>query len=225
MPGAIKLETDENGNAVKKRLGNTVAPWQGGFGINATFHGFDASVFCNYSFGNKIVNGTKLASCFNWGSRKGYNLNNDFTGRYTGLDLNTGINIATNPGSDDVIAAYGTQEAAIARLNETNQGASTWNPAVVGTMSLMDYAVEDASFLRIQNVTLGYTLPKALVNKLYLSNVRFYVTGYNLLTITSYSGSDPETDVSSKKNPMCPGIDYAAYPKSRLFVFGVNVSF
>ena len=225
MPGAIKLETDEDGNAVKKRLGNTVAPWQGGFGINATFHGFDASVFCNYSFGNKIVNGTKLASCFNWGSRKGYNLNNDFTGRYTGLDLNTGINIATNPGSDDVIAAYGTQEAAIARLNEMNQGASTWNPAVVGTMSLMDYAVEDASFLRIQNVTLGYTLPKALVNKLYLSNVRFYVTGYNLLTITSYSGSDPETDVSSKKNPMCPGIDYAAYPKSRLFVFGVNVSF
>ena len=225
IPGAIKLETDEDGNAVKKRLGNTVAPWQGGFGINATFHGFDASVFCNYSFGNKIVNGTKLASCFNWGSRKGYNLNNDFIGRYTGLDLNTGINIAANPGSDDAIAAYGTQEAAITRLNEMNQGASTWNPAAVGTMSLMDYAVEDASFLRIQNVTLGYTLPKALVNKLYLSNVRFYVTGYNLLTITSYSGSDPETDVSSKKNPMCPGIDYAAYPKSRLFVFGVNVSF
>lgn len=39
IPGAIKLETDEDGNAVKKRLGNTVAPWQGGFGINATFHG------------------------------------------------------------------------------------------------------------------------------------------------------------------------------------------
>ena len=92
-------------------------------------------------------------------------------------------------------------------------------------MPLIDYAVEDASFLRIQNVTLGYTLPKKFVKRLALSNVRFYFTGYNLLTITSYSGSDPETDVSSKKNAMCPGIDYAAYPKSRLYVFGVNVSF
>ena len=225
MPGAVKVETDENGNAKKQRLGNTVAPWQGGFGVNATFHGFDASVFCNFSFGNKIVNGSKLASCFNWGSRKGYNLNDDFVGRYTGLDLTTGVNIASNPASDDAIAAYGSTEAAIARLNEMNQGASIWNPAAVGTMSLMDYAVENASFLRVQNVTVGYTLPKALVQKMYLTNVRFYFTGYNLLTITSYSGTDPETDVSSKKNPMCPGIDYAAYPKSRLFVFGVNVSF
>ena len=92
-------------------------------------------------------------------------------------------------------------------------------------MPLIDYAVENASFLRIQNVTLGYTLPKSFVKKLALTNVRFYFTGYNLLTITSYSGSDPETDVSSKKNAMCPGVDYAAYPKSRLYVFGVNVSF
>ena len=224
-PGAIKVETDENGNAKKQRLGNTVAPWQGGFGINATFHGFDASVFCNFSFGNKIVNGSKLASSFALLARKGYNLNKDFVGRYTGLDLATGINITDNPAADAVIAAYGSTEAAIARLNEINQNASIWNPTVVGTMSLMDYAVENASFLRVQNITLGYTLPKTLVQKMYLSNVRFYVTGYNLFTITSYSGTDPETDVSSKKNPMCPGIDYAAYPKSRLFVFGVNVSF
>ena len=225
MPGAIKVETDEKGNAKKQRLGNTVAPWQGGFGVNANFYGFDASVFCNFSFGNKIVNGSKLASSFYLDSRKGYNLNKDFVGRYTGLDLATGINIADNPVSDDVIAAYGSTEAAITRLNEINQNASIWNPVAVGNMSLMDYAVENASYLRVQNVTLGYTLPKALVKKIYLSNVRFYVTGYNLLTITSYSGTDPETDVSSKKNPMCPGIDYAAYPKSRLFVFGVNVSF
>lgn len=92
-------------------------------------------------------------------------------------------------------------------------------------MSLTSNFVEDASFLRLQNVTLGYTLPKKLVNKVLLNNVRFYFTGYNLLTITGYSGSDPEADTSSRKNPMCPGIDYAAYPKSRLYVFGVNVSF
>lgn len=223
VPGAIKVERDADGKPLKQRLGNTVAPWTGGFGINATFHGFDASVFCNYSFGNKLINGTKLASSFRWGSKPNYNVNSDFNTRYTGLDVNTGINITNNFAS--AIKEYGSVEAAIARLNEINQGATIWNPALISNMGLLDYAVEDASFLRIQNVTLGYTLPKKFVKKLALSNVRFYFTGYNLLTITSYSGTDPETDVSSKSKAMCPGIDYAAYPKSRLYVFGVNVSF
>ena len=222
-PGAIKLEADENGKAIKQRLGNTIAPWTGGFGFNATFHGFDASVFCNYSFGNKIVNGTKLASSFYQGSRKGYNLNNDFINRYTCVDPATGVNL-TKP-SSTVIAQYGGIENIYNTLNAINANASVFNPCVTGTMSITDYAVEDGSFLRLQTLTLGYTLPKYLIKKVNLSNVRFYATAYNLLTITGYSGSDPETDTSSKKNPMCPGIDYAAYPKSRSFVFGVNVSF
>ena len=72
---------------------------------------------------------------------------------------------------------------------------------------------------------MGYTLPKKLVQKVWLSNVRIYFTGYNLLTFTGYTGYDPEVDTSSKSNPMCPGIDYAAYPKSRSYVAGINVSF
>ena len=64
-----------------------------------------------------------------------------------------------------------------------------------------------------------------LVNKCYMQNVRIYFTGYNLLCFTNYSGYDPEVDTSSKKNPMTPGIDYAAYPKSRTFVGGINVTF
>ena len=92
-------------------------------------------------------------------------------------------------------------------------------------MYLTDYFVESASFLRLQNLTVGYTLPKKLLKNIFLNNVRFYFTGYNLLTITGYSGNDPEVDSSSKKSPMSPGVDYASYPKSRLYVFGVNVSF
>ncbi len=222
-PGAVKLQADENGNALKQRLGNTIAPWTGGFGFNATFHGFDASVFCNYSLGNKIVNGTKLASSFFQGSRKGYNLNADFQNRYTCVDPATGTNL-TKPTST-IIAQYGSIENVYKRLNEINANASMYNPCVTGTMSITDYAVESGSFLRLQSLTLGYTLPKQLLSHVFLSNVRFYATAYNLLTFTGYSGSDPETDTSSKKNPMCPGIDYAAYPKSRVFVFGVNVSF
>jgi hypothetical protein len=64
-----------------------------------------------------------------------------------------------------------------------------------------------------------------MVQKAFMQNVRFYVTGYNLFVLTDYSGADPEVDTSSKKNAMTPGVDYASYPKSRSFVAGVNVTF
>ena len=113
----------------------------------------------------------------------------------------------------------------MARLNELNANANIWNPAGVTAMRIIDYAVEDASFLRVQNITVGYTLPKKWVKAVWLENVRIYFTGYNLFCITGYDGYDPEVDTSSKKNPMCPGVDYATYPKSRTFVGGINVTF
>jgi hypothetical protein len=61
------------------------------------------------------------------------------------------------------------------------------------------------------------------VKKAFIESLRIYFTAHNLATWTNYSGYDPEVDVS--KNPMCPGIDYAAYPKSRSYVMGVNVTF
>ena len=93
------------------------------------------------------------------------------------------------------------------------------------TMQLTDYAVEKASFLRLNNITIGYSLPKTIVRRAFMQNVRIYLTGYNLFCWTNYSGADPEVDTSSKKNAMTPGIDYAAYPKSRTFVGGINVTF
>jgi len=221
-PGSPKLKVDEEGNPVKERLGNTIAPWSGGFGFNATFHGFDASVFFNYQFGNKIVNGTKLGSSFFQDTRRGYNINGDFYNRYTSIDPANGVSLS-NPTS--VEALYGGVDNVIARLNEINANASIYNPTLVTKMYLTDYAIESASFLRLQNVTIGYTLPKSLLKKVFLNNVRFYFTGYNLFTVTGYSGNDPEVDTSSKKSQMSPGVDYASYPKSRLYVFGVNVSF
>ncbi len=224
-PGGLKLKCDEDGTPIKQRLGNTVAPWAGGFGFNARYKQFDFTLYCNYSFGNQIVNGTKLATSFYSGSAKGYNLNSDFNlaNRYTWIDPATGYNLA-NP-SSEVLAYYGTTDVIQSRLNEINKGASIYNPCAVSTIQLIDTAVEDASFLRIQNITLGYSLPKSAIRKAHMSNVRFYLTGYNLFCFTSYSGADPEVDTSSKKNAMCPGIDYAAYPKSRSYVLGVNVSF
>lgn len=76
--------------------------------------------------------------------------------------------------------------------------------------------VEDGSYLRLKNVQLGYTLPKTLVGKIGLSHVRFYLSGSNLLTLTGYSGYDPEVG---------GGVDYGNYPQARTVMLGVNLSF
>lgn len=224
-PGALKLECDENGNPIKQKLGNTVAPWNGGFGINGRYKNFDFGASFNYSLGQVVINGTKLATSFYTGSARGHNLNNDFSidYRYTWIDPESGLNLGRPTNS--TIAYYGGADNMIERLNTMNTNAAIYNPAGVTTMQLTDYAVEKASFLRVNNITIGYTLPKALVTKMFMQNVRFYLTGYNLFCFTNYSGADPEVDTSSKNNAMTPGVDYAAYPKSRSFIGGVNVTF
>ena len=224
-PGAIKYQLDADGNPLKQKLGNTIPKVTGGFGIDGTVGNFDFNMFFSYSLGNKIVNGTKLANSFYTGSARNYNIVNDFAlgKRFTGVDPETGYNLS-NP-TNAMLNYYGSSEALIARLIDINQGATTWNPATMNRMHINDWAVEDASFLRMQTLTVGYTLPKAWVKKAWLSNVRLYFTAYNLFCITGYDGYDPEVDTSSKRNPMCPGIDYAAYPKSRTFVGGINVTF
>jgi hypothetical protein len=88
----------------------------------------------------------------------------------------------------------------------------------------MSFAVEDGSFIRINNLTLGYTLPKRIVQRARISNLRVYVTAYNPFTITSYSGYDPDVNVK-RNNPLSPGVDYSAYPRGRTYVAGVNLSF
>lgn len=223
-PGGMKFQLDEDGNPLKQKLGNTVPSWVGGFGFSGTFKNFDFNVFFNYSLGHKLINGTKLATSFYAGSAKGYNLNNDFAldNRYTWIDPVTGLNLGRP--SNSTINEYGI-EAIGDRLNEINKDANMYNPASASTMQLTDYAVENASFLRLNNLTIGYSLPKSLTSKIRLERVRVYLTGYNLYCFTNYSGTDPEVDVSSKRNAMTPGVDYAAYPKSRSFVAGINISF
>ena len=225
-PGCPKVETNADGSVKKQKLGNTIAPVTGGFGFNGTFlTNFDFNVFCNFSLNNKIVNGTKLALSYYRDSAKKYNLNNDFAigNRYTWIDPETGMNLGRPHNS--TVTYYRTADGVGDRLNEINANAEYWNPCAATAMQLTDYAVEDASFLRLQQVTLGYSLSKNVLKKCFLTSVRFYVTGYNLCCLTKYTGNDPEVDTSSKKNQMCPGVDYASYPKSRSVIFGLNVSF
>jgi TonB-linked SusC/RagA family outer membrane protein len=86
-----------------------------------------------------------------------------------------------------------------------------------------DRYVEDASYLRLKNVTLGYTLPKDWTRRLRLERARIFVTGQNLLTLTNYSGFDPEVNTYEQQS-LYQGIDYGAYPSSKGWLAGVEIT-
>lgn len=83
--------------------------------------------------------------------------------------------------------------------------------------------VEDASFLRLKTVTLGYTVPKTFLKKYKIDNARLYVAAQNLWTITGYSGYDPE--VSIRSGGLTPGLDFSSYPRALSVSFGINLGF
>ena len=89
---------------------------------------------------------------------------------------------------------------------------------------ISDRYVEDASFVKIQTVTLGYTLPKKITSQLKASSLRIYVTGKNLYTFTKYSGYEPEHGALNN-NGLLAGIDIGNYPIPRSIVVGVNLNF
>ena len=87
---------------------------------------------------------------------------------------------------------------------------------------MLDSFVEDGSFIRCTDITLGYTVPSKITKKFYVNKLRAYVSASNLFILTKYSGYDPEVDVQSG---LTPSMDYNRYPRARTFSFGVNVTF
>ena len=83
--------------------------------------------------------------------------------------------------------------------------------------------IEDGSYLRLKNITLGYTIPERLTKKIWVSKLRIYASAQNLFCLTKYSGYDPE--VSMLSSPLTPGFDWGAYPKSLVLTMGLDIQF
>lgn len=98
-----------------------------------------------------------------------------------------------------------------------------WSPGG-STLPLHSWGVEDGSFLRLNNITIGYSLPKKWIEKVKIQQFRIYATAYNLWLWTKYSGYDPEVD-AVYSTPLTPGIDWSSYPRSKTFNFGFNLTF
>lgn len=132
---------------------------------------------------------------------------------------------------NDMIRNYERNLSDANRLNYvldrwTGEGTSNSVPRVTtGATSnnvFSDYFVEDASFIRIQNLQLGYSIPNQFIEKVGLSKVRLYAAVNNLYTFTKYKGFDPG---ASSGAPIGGGIDYGFYPVPKTYMFGLNVNF
>ena len=85
-------------------------------------------------------------------------------------------------------------------------------------------AIQDASYIRLQNISIGYTFPKKWINKAHLNNVRIYANIQNVYTWSKYKGMDPEVG-AMYGDALMTGVDYGRYPSPRIYTFGLNVSF
>jgi hypothetical protein len=122
-------------------------------------------------------------------------------------------------------------------FGQTREVLNRWTPANTNTdmpravfgdpnnnRRVSDRWIEDGSFLRIKSVVLGYTLPRSIVDRVRMNNIRLYASAQNLFTFTNYSGLDPEVNTFSGSNTSL-GTDFLTFPQARTITFGVNVGF
>lgn len=220
-PGDVKYkdvtgETDKDGNPVysindRTVIGSAAPKFTGGMNNTFRYKGFDLTVFMNFVVGNEVFN--MSTQRFVGPYKANQNTISDMKNRFTLIDPQTGKE-STN----------------LTRLAELNpgqfSGSTMWNISSNNKNAISDnssHYLEDGSYLRFSTITLGYTLPKTWLQKAKISNARVYCTLNNICTITGYSGYDPE--VSASSSALTPGVDNSAYPRSKSWVLGVNLTF
>ncbi|WP_321996426.1 TonB-dependent receptor [Draconibacterium orientale] len=209
-PGSMKLkditgdgEVTVDDNTI---IGDVNPKATGGFNISARVYDFDLSAIFSWSIGNDVYNANKIE--YTSTSRYPYRNMIDIMAdgkRWTNIDANG--QLVNDP----------------ATLEALNANTTLWSP-YMSRYVLSDWAVEDGSFLRLNTLTLGYTVPKVLTQKVHIENLRLYATANNVFVLTDYTGFDPEVS-TRRKTPLTPGVDYSPYPKSRQFIFGLNLNF
>ena len=218
LPGKVKFK-DLNGDGYiteddRTVIGNTNPKVQGGFGLSGQWKGFDFAMNFNFMLDFDVNNATAYQlSSSESNKNKFYNVLSTFADkgwRYT------------RDGDGECLYKCYYIDGSLDMYRELNEGRTLWNPTDVTKKITHSYFIEDGSFLRCQDLTVGYTLPGNLTSKWGISKARFYVSASNLFIITGYSGYDPEVDIQTG---LTCGMDYNRYPRSRSFVLGTNITF
>jgi len=178
----------------RKVLGSALPTWFGGFDNTFTFGPFDANVLIRFSGGNYIMNRTRVDLM-----EQAFNNNStEILGRWQSVD---------NPG-DGMTPRLRQDQANF--INQPNFASTRW--------------VEKGDFVRLQNVSLGFTLPGRLTEKAGIESLRIYAQATNLITLTGYKGLDPETSTNFSTNTGF-GEDFNGNPQQRVISFGLNLGF
>ncbi|WP_286140511.1 TonB-dependent receptor [Duncaniella freteri] len=215
LPGKPKFK-DQNGDGIiddddRVVIGRTTPKLQGGFGLSGQYKNFDFTANFTYFLDFDVYNATSmyLSSSID-NENKFYNVLGKYTDRWRYAD-----------GAECYYGNYwilGAHEHYLAM----NEGQTNWNPMDWNKDITASCFVEDGSFMRCTDITLGYTMPQNLINKAGMSKCRFYASLTNPFIITNYSGFDPEVDIQSG---LTPSFDMNRYPRSRSYVLGINLSF
>lgn len=215
-PGVQKIK-DLNGDGVIDEdditvIGDANPTHTGGGNISGNFKNLDFNLDFIWSYGNDIYNATHVQAYL--GNKESGLFRNRFqelAGHYRIYDIQNGqLTKVVTPGELDAL----------------NADATTFLPYPESSMNTT-FGIEDGSFLRLQTVTLGYTLPEKVLNRLGIERFRLYGSIFNALTLTGYKGLDPEVSTNDNSNDFfpTPGLDLGTYPRARRFTVGVNVQF
>ena len=226
--GDIKYKDINNDGVIDENdrtdLGSPFPKMTFGWSNTFTYKDFDLSIFVNGTIGNKVLNYNSIALTqmkSAW-SNQLTNVNNrarleaiDPTIDYSGGVTTVGGLVVYNWYDDVANVRVSNPETSMPR-------------AIIGDPNdndiMSDRYIEDGSYLRLKNISLGYTFPKKWISKLNLENLRIYANIQNLWTITKYEGYDPEVGASTQ-NVNVFGCDNGRYPSPTTYSFGINVGF
>ena len=188
-------------------LGNPEPKFSYGFNNTFTYKGFDLNIFINGVYGNELVN---LFRQDFTNPMRNSNLLKEATGiaRVELID-------PEQPNEIWNVRVANPESASVQRINTADGNDNN---------RMSNRFVEDGSYLRIKNISLGYTFPQSWVRKWKIENLRVYMNVQNAFTFTKYKGYDPEVGAYNYI-VLLRGVDYARYPSQRIYTFGLNLSF
>jgi TonB-linked SusC/RagA family outer membrane protein len=220
-PGDLKFKDingdgkiDENDRTV---IGNPLPDFTFGFNNTFRYKNFDLSIFINGSVGNDVLNYTSIGLT---------HMNSSWTNQLTTVkDRAQLVQIDPNKTyADGSWWYYDVTNVKVANPDTKIPRATTADPNDNDRIS--SRYIEDGSYVRLKNITLGYTFPKKSLRKLHLESLRLYANLQNICTITGYSGYDPEVGASTQDSSgLVYGVDYGRYPSPSVYSFGLNISF
>jgi len=225
-PGDLKFE-DVNGDGKineldRTNIGSPLPIFTFGWTNTFRYKNLDLSIFLNGSYGNKVLNYNLLGQ--GWNGL--VHMNSVWYNQHISISDRARLEMID---PEKVYAAGENWMDDVTNVRVSNSGTKTPRPTIADPNDndrLSDRYVEDGSYLRVKNITLGYTLPKSLLQKAHIDNVRVYMNIQNLYTFTKYQGYDPEVGASTQDSSgLTFGVDNGRYPSPMTCSFGVNLTF